>query len=225
MTTARWYGGHAAVPSERSFSSRKRMRLVGIEHRLRLLEQVALVRRAAALGHEEELVRVAAGRVELDLRGQVVAGVALVPHGERRHLRVAQVRCEVRVEHAARDRDLVVAVVTICWPFLPMTIAVPVSWHMGRTPPAAMQAFLSRSSATKRSLADASGSSRILRSCCRCAGRRKWAMSCIASDVRRVRTLPSTSTNRRPPASNVETPSLVMRRYSVSSGPSGSMSW
>ena len=42
-----------------------------------------------------------------------------------------------------------------------MTIAVPVSWHIGSTLPAAMLAFFSRSSATKRSLAEASGSSRI----------------------------------------------------------------
>jgi hypothetical protein len=53
------------------------------------------------------------------------------------------------------------------WPFLPMMIAVPVSWQPGRTPAAAMPAFLSSSSATKRSLGDASGSSRILRSCAR----------------------------------------------------------
>ena len=33
-------------------------------------------------------------------------------------------------------------------PFLPFTIAVPVSWHDGRTPPAAMHAFFSSSSAT-----------------------------------------------------------------------------
>ena len=33
-----------------------------------------------------------------------------------------------------------------------MTIAVPVSWHIGSTPPAAMLAFFSRSSATNRSL-------------------------------------------------------------------------
>ena len=30
-------------------------------------------------------------------------------------------------------------------PFLPMMIAVPVSWHMGRMPPAAIFAFFSRS--------------------------------------------------------------------------------
>ncbi|SLH48077.1 Uncharacterised protein [Mycobacteroides abscessus subsp. abscessus] len=56
--------------------------------------------------------------------------------------------------------------------FLPITIAVPVSWHIGRMPPAEMLTFLSRSSATKRSLPEDSGSSMILRSCARCAGRR-----------------------------------------------------
>ena len=59
------------------------------------------------------------------------------------------------------------------WPFLALTIAVPVSWHIGSTPPAAMFAFFSRSRATKRSLSLASGSSRMLRSCCRWPGRRK----------------------------------------------------
>jgi hypothetical protein len=63
------------------------------------------------------------------------------------------------------------AVSTFC-PRLPMTIAVPVSWHIGSTPAAAMLAFFSRSSATNLSLADASGSSMIRRSCARCAGRR-----------------------------------------------------
>ena len=55
-------------------------------------------------------------------------------------------------------------------PRLPITIAVPVSWHIGSTPAAAMLAFFSRSRATKRSLADASGSSRIRRSCCEVGG-------------------------------------------------------
>ena len=48
-----------------------------------------------------------------------------------------------------------------CSPFLPMMIAVPVSWHIGRILPEAILAFLSRSRATNRSLSDASGSSRI----------------------------------------------------------------
>ena len=109
MTIARWYGGHAAVPSVRSFSSSQRMQAVGVEQRLGLLEQQALVRRAAALGHEQELVRVAVGRVDLDLGGQVRAGVLLVVHVERRELRVAQVVVGVGVEDAARDRFAVAA--------------------------------------------------------------------------------------------------------------------
>ena len=34
MTTARWYGGQAAVPSERSFASTKVGRLVGFRSAL-----------------------------------------------------------------------------------------------------------------------------------------------------------------------------------------------
>ena len=36
-------------------------------------------------------------------------------------------------------------------PFLPMTMAVPVSWHIGKMPPAAMFAFFKRSKATNLS--------------------------------------------------------------------------
>ena len=57
-------------------------------------------------------------------------------------------------------------------PFLPMTIAVPVSWHIGSTPPAAILAFLSKSWATKRSLSEASASSRMARSWARWPGLR-----------------------------------------------------
>ena len=86
---------------------------VGVEDRLGLLEQVGLVGAAAALGHEQELVGgLVAGRgvgVQLDLRGQVRAGVALVPHRHRRHLRVAQVEPGVGVVDTAADRLLVAA--------------------------------------------------------------------------------------------------------------------
>ena len=47
------------------------------------------------------------------------------------------------------------------WPFLPMTIAVPVSWQEGSTMPAEMLAFFSMLRATKRSFGDASGSSKM----------------------------------------------------------------
>jgi len=82
-----------------------------VQDRLRLLVQVALVRRAAALGHEQELVGVlVAGSgvcVQLDLGGQVRAGVLLLPHGQRRVLGVAQVQLRVGVEHALAERKLV----------------------------------------------------------------------------------------------------------------------
>ena len=78
-----------------------------IQDRLRLLVEERLVRAAAALGHEEELVgrlvpRLAVG-VDLDLCGQVGAGVLLVPHRHRSHLAVAQVELGVRVEDALRQ--------------------------------------------------------------------------------------------------------------------------
>ena len=80
---------------------------LGVQDRLRLLVEERLVRRAAALGHEEELVlrlvRRARRRVELDLRRQVGAGVLLLPHGHRRELGVAQVELGVGVVDAPAD--------------------------------------------------------------------------------------------------------------------------
>ncbi len=80
-----------------------------VEQGLRLLVQERLVGAAAALGHEEELVaRVGTRRVvQLDLRRQVRAGVALLPEVQRRHLRVPQVELLVGVEDALGERGLV----------------------------------------------------------------------------------------------------------------------
>ena len=85
--------------------------LVGREDRLGLLVQVALVGRAAALGHEQELVlRLAPSRVaDLDLGGEVRLGVGLLPHRQRRHLRVTEVGGLVGVEDAPGDGLLVAA--------------------------------------------------------------------------------------------------------------------
>jgi len=110
------------------------------------------------------------------------------------------------------------------WPFFALTIAVPVSWHIGSTPPAAIDAFFRRSSATKRSLSLASGSRKMSASCCRWLLRKKWAMSRIASAVSRVIALASTRTNSPSDVFSTETPSRVTRRYCVSSSPSGSNS-
>ncbi len=79
-----------------------------VQDRLRLLEEEGLVGRAAALGHEEELVlrpprRLRRG-VDLDLGGQVGAGVLLVVRRERRQLAVAQVQPRVGLVDTAGDR-------------------------------------------------------------------------------------------------------------------------
>lgn len=86
---------------------------VRVEDGLRLLVQERLVRAASALGEEQQLVHelvlgVGVG-VELDLGGEVAAGVLLVPHRHRRHLAVAQVEAGVRVVDAAGEGALVMA--------------------------------------------------------------------------------------------------------------------
>jgi hypothetical protein len=64
----------------------------------------------AALGHEQELVLLAAGGVDLHLGRQVAAGVLLLEHAQRRELGVPQVQGGVGVVDAARDVLLVPAV-------------------------------------------------------------------------------------------------------------------
>ncbi len=97
------------MPSVRSFSSRNAHQPGGVQDGLGLLVQVALVGRAAALGHEQELVGVAVDRRQLDLGGEVGPGVDLLPHGERGHLGVAQVERGVGVVDAPGDGGLVAA--------------------------------------------------------------------------------------------------------------------
>ena len=76
-----------------------------------MLVEVALVGAATSLGHDEELVRrlvsgVSVG-VELDLGGKIGPGVALLPHRQRRHLRIAKVEIRIGVVHAVREVLLV----------------------------------------------------------------------------------------------------------------------
>ena len=80
------------------------------QHRRRRLVEEGLVRRAAALRHEQELVGVLTLGIDLDLRRQVRARVDLLEHRQRRDLRIAQVLLEIRVADALRDRALVRAV-------------------------------------------------------------------------------------------------------------------
>ena len=142
------------------------------QHRGRSLEQEALVGGAAALGHEHELVGVITFGVDLALRRHVVGGVLLLIHRQRRHLRVAQIAAQIGVARAFGQRGLVLAVGDDVAALLAHDDAVPVSWHIGSTPPAAMLAFFRKSSATNLSFGLASLSSRMLRSCFRCPGRR-----------------------------------------------------
>ena len=78
-----------------------------VQHRLRLLEQLCLVRAPAPLHDVQQLVLVAGCSEEIDLRGKVGAGVLLVEHGLGGDLRVAQVVVLVRVVHPERDVPLV----------------------------------------------------------------------------------------------------------------------
>jgi len=86
-----------------------------------------------------------------------------------------------------------------------------------------MLAFFSRSSATKRSLPDASGSLRILASCARCAGRSRWFTSWIAVKVSSVRASGAIFRMVLPSAVVVETPLISSLRYGVGSSPSGNI--
>ena len=64
---------------------------LGVDERFGFLIEIGLVGRAAAFGDEEEVVFVAVDSVEVDLRGEVAAGVDFVVHVEGRVLRVAQI--------------------------------------------------------------------------------------------------------------------------------------
>ena len=74
-----------------------------VQQGLRLLEEVTLVRRTAALGKEQELVLISVDRVNLDLCRKIGVGVAFLVHRQRRELAVAKVAREVRVVDAAGD--------------------------------------------------------------------------------------------------------------------------
>ena len=87
---------------------------LGRQDRPRLLEQERLVGAAAALGdeHQGKLVGVvlARGGQDVELHRQVVAGVDLLEHRQRRHLRVAQVGLGVGAVDAPGQRLLLVAI-------------------------------------------------------------------------------------------------------------------
>ena len=131
-----------------------------VQQRLRLLVEERLVGRAAALGHHQELVLrrlrrarctarpARAGSCRCSARPRTTSAPSASSAGSaRRRPR----RCPGEMASSSSPPVSTVSV------RLPTTIAVPVSWHIGSTPPAATQALRSRSVATNRSLGDASG--------------------------------------------------------------------
>ena len=78
-------------------------KLAGFSSALVSWKRKQLVGRAAALGDEEELVLVALGGVDVDLGGQVRAGVRLLPHVQGRDLGVAEVLLGVALVDAAAE--------------------------------------------------------------------------------------------------------------------------
>ena len=93
---------------ENLFLQERDQAIVRQDRRRRLIEET-LVGGAAALGDEQEFVRVLALGGNLDLRGQIVAGVLLLEHRERRDLAVAQVLLLVGAADPRRDGGFVAA--------------------------------------------------------------------------------------------------------------------
>ena len=112
------------------------------------------------------------------------------------------------------------------WPFLPFTIAVPVSWHIGQHAAGGDVGVLQQVEGDEAVVGRRLGVVEDARAAgARWPGRRKWAMSCIACAGEQGEHLgldlqeacgrpPRTSTRRR----------WSSRRYVVASGPTGSSS-
>mmetsp|Transcript_8147 Transcript_8147/g.23142 ORF Transcript_8147/g.23142 Transcript_8147/m.23142 type:complete len:376 (-) Transcript_8147:14-1141(-) len=82
----------------------------GVQQGLGLLEEEGLVRRATSLGNEHEVVLVALGCEEVNLRRQIGLRVRLAEHVRRHDLGIPQVGPRVRVVDALREVGLVLTV-------------------------------------------------------------------------------------------------------------------
>ena len=183
------------------------------QDRRRRLEQERLVGRAAALGDEQELVAVLALGIDLDLRRHVVARCSSPRTSRAARAANSAGSC---FRYASRAPSASAASsspsVKTSRPFLPMMIAVPVSWHIGSTPPAAMLAFLRKSKATNLSLSEASGSSTMDLARRDAPGRSRWLMSMnAASESARIASRETTSMSR-PMMVSTRTPSAEIFR-------------
>ena len=163
-----------------------------VQQRLGFWIQERLVRRPAALGDEQEFIGVALRRHRCRFGPAGCCRCCLGEHIERARPASSAGWSRDRFSTRLRTAPLRRRAGPDALAFFPMTIAVPVSWHIGKMPPAAMLAFFSRSNATKRSLSDDSGSSKILRSCCRCPGRSRCETSLKASNANSVSAFGST---------------------------------
>src|SRR5690554_5679245 len=75
-----------------------------VQHGARLLVKKGLIRRAAALRHEEEIILSTILGEDLDLGGEVRPRIHLLIHRQRGELAIAEVLFLVGLEDAARDR-------------------------------------------------------------------------------------------------------------------------
>ena len=102
--------GRAGCRAERlHFLDQEGHQSLGVEDSLCLLIEICLVGRAASLGNEEEFIFIAFGGVDVDLSGEVAAGVHFIIHGEGSVLRIAEIILGVGLIHAERDFLFIVA--------------------------------------------------------------------------------------------------------------------
>ena len=102
-------GGTGCCAEALHFLYEERHEGLGVDYGLCLLIEVGLVGGAAAFCHEHEVIFVAFGSVDVDLRGEIAAGVHLVIHGEGSVLGVAEIVGGVGVVDAARNLFGIVA--------------------------------------------------------------------------------------------------------------------
>jgi len=95
--------GAGGRPQELHLIHHKFFETLGVEQCSGLLKEEGLVRGSPSFGDEEEFVFITRGGVEIDLGGEIGAGVFLFKHRERRTLRVAEVFFGVAVVYSARD--------------------------------------------------------------------------------------------------------------------------
>ena len=80
-----------------------------IKDSLSLLIEISLIGRTATLSHEEELILIALGGMDFDLRREVATGVHLIIHIEGSVLRIAEIILSISLIYTLRDHLLIVA--------------------------------------------------------------------------------------------------------------------